>query len=187
MPPPTIEDRGKVPTVQENGTYGLENIPRELPIVGNNDIGKFLGVGTNAHGDVLWDTMDVPTELPTATNKDVGKVVTVDENGSYALAEAGGSESVVVYTAEQGASSVTVSAAFSEIYGNIVDGKTVMIRITGYGSGNKYNCTLASWDSSMLIFTAVYYSAGNWQLKSLNIPKDDGLHGDITFTTKQLT
>lgn len=58
LPPYSVGNAGQVPTVDENGKVGWDDIPEELPSVTGNT-GKFLGVNDNGTG-VQWK--DIPKE-----------------------------------------------------------------------------------------------------------------------------
>lgn len=74
LPPYNTGNAGQVPTVDENGKVGWDDIPEELPSVTGNT-GKFLGVNDDATG-VEWK--NVPNELPTIGDSDAGKVLKVN-------------------------------------------------------------------------------------------------------------
>lgn len=74
LPPYSVGNAGQVPTVDENGKVGWDDIPEELPSVTGNT-GKFLGVNDGGTG-VEWK--NVPNELPTIGDSDAGKVLKVN-------------------------------------------------------------------------------------------------------------
>lgn len=74
LPPYSVGNAGQVPTVDENGKVGWDDIPEELPPVTGNT-GKFLGVNDGATG-VEWK--NVPNELPAIGDSDAGKVLQVN-------------------------------------------------------------------------------------------------------------
>lgn len=74
LPPYSVGNAGQVPTVDENGKVGWDDIPEELPSVTGNT-GKFLGVNDGATG-VEWK--NVPNELPAIGDSDAGKVLKVN-------------------------------------------------------------------------------------------------------------
>ena len=78
LPPYNTGNAGQVPTVDENGKVGWDDIPEELPPVTGNT-GKFLGVNDGATG-VEWK--NVPNELPTIGDSDAGKVLKVNAEHS---------------------------------------------------------------------------------------------------------
>lgn len=84
LPTVTSTDEGKVLTVDGNGDWGADSIPKELPTVTGADEGKVLTVDGN--GD--WGADSIPKELPTVTSADEGKVLTVDGNGDWGADEA---------------------------------------------------------------------------------------------------
>lgn len=85
LPSISAQDAGKVMTVESDGSWGVENIPQELPTVGSSNKDKYLH--TNAsNGNVEW--ANAPTELPSVTSADETKVLTVDSNGDWVAADA---------------------------------------------------------------------------------------------------
>ena len=56
-------DAGKVPTVQNNGTYTLAAIPTELPAIGENDTGKVLTVSSELTAG--WEALPEDDTEPT--------------------------------------------------------------------------------------------------------------------------
>lgn len=56
LPTPTNEDVGKVPTVQEDGMYSLENIPSELPVATPEDEGKVVTVSQDGSYELAEDS-----------------------------------------------------------------------------------------------------------------------------------
>lgn len=55
--PAASVDAGKIPTVNDDGTYALAAIPTELPAIGDGDDGKVL---TASSGEAAWAAL--PTD-----------------------------------------------------------------------------------------------------------------------------
>jgi hypothetical protein len=79
--------------------------------------------------------------LPTPTNEDVGKVPTVKEDGSYALANAGGGDFRVTFSVDQN-DSVTCDKTYSEIAQAILDKKNVYGYAERPGGGTLIQCDI---------------------------------------------
>ena len=72
LPTVSSEDAGKALMVGDDGTWGADWIPAELPAVTGVDNGKVLTAS-----DGTWVAADVPKELPAVTATDNGDVLTV--------------------------------------------------------------------------------------------------------------
>lgn len=83
LPSITQQDAGKVMTVESDGSWGVENVPSELPTVQDADKGKYLHANDST-GNVEW--ADAPTELPSVTGSDEGKVLSVNNSGEWVAA-----------------------------------------------------------------------------------------------------
>ena len=80
LPSISAQDAGKVMTVESDGSWGVENVPSELPTVGSSDKDKYLHTNDST-GAVEW--ADAPNELPAVTDVDEGKVLTVNNSGVW--------------------------------------------------------------------------------------------------------
>lgn len=126
---PTIsqQDAGKVMTVENDGSWGVENVPSDLPAVSASDKDKYLHTNAST-GDVEWAT--APTELPSVSDTDEGKVLTVNNSGVWVAANpsSGGGDVVVAHITvdEEDHSVFHCDMTSSEITAAADDGKIVL-------------------------------------------------------------
>lgn len=93
LPSITAQDEGKVLTVENDGSWGVENVPNELPTVGSSDKDKYLHTNGST-GAVEW--ADAPDGLPAVTDVDAGKVLTVNNSGVWVAANPSSGGGVLV-------------------------------------------------------------------------------------------
>ena len=112
LPSITSQDAGKVMTVESDGSWGVENVPTELPAVETTDKDKYLHTNAST-GAVEW--ADAPNELPTVTDVDEGKVLTVNNSGVWVAANPSGGGGSVVHVVISG-STATLDKTWQEIF-----------------------------------------------------------------------
>lgn len=142
LPSITAQDEGKVLTVENDGSWGVENVPQELPAVETTDKDKYLHTNAST-GAVEWSAVedelpavtssdkdkylhtndstgavewaDAPAALPAVTDVDEGKVLTVNDSGVWvAQTPASGGGVLVVHETVSG-STYTLDKTFKEI------------------------------------------------------------------------
>lgn len=133
LPSITAQDEGKVLTVENDGSWGVENVPSELPTVQATDKDKYLHTNEST-GDVEW--ADAPDGLPAVTDVDEGKVLTVNNSGVWvAQTPASGGGVLVVDVTEQG----TANKTAKEITDAYITGG-VAFRVQSPDGGVYYYC-----------------------------------------------
>lgn len=151
---PTIsqQDAGKVMTVENDGSWGVENVPQELPAVETTDKDKYLHTNAST-GAVEWSAVedelptvtssdkdkylhtndstgalewaDAPDELPAVTDVDEGKVLTVNNSGVWVAENPSGGGSLNVTD-----TSGTLDKTFAEIAASLEAKTPVLIWVS---------------------------------------------------------
>ena len=96
LPSITSQDAGKVMTVESDGSWGVENVPSELPTVGASDKDKYLHTNDST-GALEW-AEGGSGGLPPVTASDAGKVLSVNNSGVWGAQEPIGKKFIVTCT-----------------------------------------------------------------------------------------
>lgn len=149
LPSISAQDAGKVMTVESDGSWGVENVPTELPAVETTDKDKYLHTNAST-GAVEWSAVedelpavtssdkdkylhtndstgavewaDAPNELPAVTDVDEGKVLTVNNSGVWVAANPSSGGGVLVVTDTDG----TLDKTWQEIHDAMLSGGAVI-------------------------------------------------------------
>lgn len=124
LPSITAQDEGKVLTVENDGSWGVENVPSELPAVTASDKDKFLHTNAST-GDVEWSS--APTELPSVSGTDEGKVLTVNNSGVWVAQTPASGGGVLVVTDTEG----TLDKTWQEIMDAFLVGSVKWVTYDG--------------------------------------------------------
>ena len=142
LPSITAQDEGKVLTVENDGSWGVENVPNELPTVGSSDKDKYLHTNGST-GAVEW--ADAPKELPSVSGTDEGKVLTVNNSGVWGAQEPIGKKFIVTLTPTALDYSGTMDKTVAEINAAYEAGQQIVFRVvTGAPTYMEVDCN-ARW------------------------------------------
>ena len=124
LPSITAQDEGKVLTVENDGSWGVENVPQELPAVETTDKDKYLHTNAST-GAVEW--ADAPNELPSVSGTDEGKVLTVNNSGVWvAQTPASGGGVLVVHEVASG-DDIVLDKNYTEITNAMLNGGAYIV------------------------------------------------------------
>ena len=122
LPSISAQDAGKVMTVESDGSWGVENVPQELPAVETTDKDKYLHTNAST-GAVEWSAVE--DELPAVTSSDKDKYLhTNDSTGALEWAEGGSGGGGLVVTDTAG----TLDKTWQEIHDAMLNG-IVMVNV----------------------------------------------------------
>lgn len=144
LPSITAQDEGKVLTVENDGSWGVENVPSELPAVTASEKDKFLHTNDST-GAVEW--ADAPDGLPAVTDVDAGKVLTVNNSGVWVAQTPASGGGVLVVTVTDG----TLDKTWKEISDAAESGTISVLKAE---SDSMFRFTLLS---SVFVQGDVYY------------------------------
>ena len=158
LPSISAQDAGKVMTVESDGSWGVENVPTELPAVETTDKDKYLHTNAST-GAVEWSAVedelpavtssdkdkylhtndstgavewaDAPDALPAVTDVDEGKVLTVNNSGVWVAANPSSGGGALVVTDTDG----TLDKTWQEIHDAMLNG-IVMVNVVS-ADGNE--------------------------------------------------
>ena len=122
LPSISAQDAGKVMTVESDGSWGVENVPQELPAVETTDKDKYLHTNAST-GAVEWSAVE--DELPAVTSSDKDKYLhTNDSTGALEWAEGGSGGGVLVVTSDF--ETGTLDKTWQEIHDAMLSGGAVV-------------------------------------------------------------
>lgn len=131
LPSITSQDAGKVMTVESDGSWGVENVPTELPAVETTDKDKYLHTNAST-GAVEW--ADAPNELPAVAAVDEGKVLTVNNSGVWGAQEPIGKKFIVTLTPTSPDYSGTMDKTVAEINAAYEAGQEIWFKVLASAS-----------------------------------------------------